>query len=151
MRKTLVTTTMVVALAFGAVAPAVAAPGNGQGPGLERGNWLSGVATPVELEPEAITFSEINGVAYVRVQHDIGDYAKLVQREPARYKQNVVDETGGSFNAAWLGITDAEGTPVAHRGQLAWYYEVSEGEWVSLTFQFDGEGELLHVNGVSAG
>lgn len=59
-----------------------------------------------------------------------------------------MDETGGNFTAAWLGILNADGDPVDHKGQLNWYYETEDG-WVSLTFQFDDEGNLLHVNGVT--
>jgi hypothetical protein len=143
MKKIITVMAMVIALALSALAPALA-----NGKTLERGNWLSDVAEPVELQSTDITFHTINGVDYVRVQHNIGAFETLVQREPARYRQNVV--TGpGDFDVAWLGIVDSDGTPVDHKGQLNWYYEVDDDQWVSLTFQFNGKGELLHLNGVS--
>ncbi|WP_331234132.1 hypothetical protein [Natronorarus salvus] len=119
---------------------------------LERGNWLSGVAEPVELEPEDITFHELNGLPYARIQHNIAaendGYTTLVQREPNRIGgENHVDEEPDQFNDAWLGITEAHGE-IQHKGTFQWYYEVDEDEWVSLEFEFDENGNLLSVNGV---
>ena len=131
--------------------------GNGQGnggPSPERGNSLSAVATPVDIAPEDITFHEINGTPYVAIQHnvatDFDGYSTLVQREPARTGgKNVVTENPAEFDTAWLGILGSDGEGVEHKGKLSWYYEVGDGEWVSLVMQFNGKGELKSVNGVA--
>lgn len=156
----LLVTALAVAMALSTVAPALAKGGPPEGKGkqaetaqagetgksVERGNWLSGVAEPVELTADDITFHTPGDIDYVRVEHGIGAYDTLVQREPARYKQNVVDRDGGDFTVAWLGIAGPEGPELDHKGELHWYYEVGDGEWVSLTFEFDGQGDLVRVN-----
>lgn len=131
----------------------MAGPALASGPSLERGNWLSGEATPVELTAENVTVGTLaDGTEYVTVNHRIaaryGGYDTLVQREPARYQHNVVEHDPINYNSAWLGILGPQGPAVPHQGPLTWYYRTAEG-WVSLTFQFDGQGELLHVNGVT--
>ena len=148
MKKIITVMAMVIALALSALAPALA---NGH---LEKGNWLSGVATPVELQPGDIVPGALDdGTEFVTVNHQIvakhGAYDTLVQREPARYRQNVVTADPENFNSAWLGIAGPQGPEIAHKGQMTWYYNTAEDGWVSLTFQFNGKGELLHVNGVS--
>lgn len=154
MRKhTLAVMVMTVALMISAVAPAMAKGGPAQGKSLERGNWLSGVAQPVELTPDDISTGTLaNGTEYVTIDHRIAadhdGYTTLVQREPVRYKHNVVDTAPANFNSAWLGISGPSGPEIAHKGPMQWYYEVGDDEWVSLTFQFNGKGELVHVNGV---
>jgi hypothetical protein len=148
MRKTVIAA-LTLAIAMGALAgPALA-----KGPALERGNWLSGVATPVELSPADISLGELaDGTEFVTVNHniaaDFGGYDTLVQREPVRYKQNVVTEVPVNFNSAWLGILGPQGPAVPHKGEMTWYYDTADAGWVSLTFKFDGQGNLEHVNGV---
>lgn len=58
--------------------------------------------------------------------------------------------SGGSF---WFGVTrpDSDGIQheIEHKGQVALYMRDSTtGDWRSLKAQFDGQNELLHVNGV---
>ena len=153
---------LAAAMALSTVAPALAKGGPPQDRGqhaetaekaekgrtLERGNWLSGIAEPVAVTADDISFHTAGDIDYVRVEHGIGTYDTLVQREPARYKQNVVDREGGDFTAAWLGIGGPEGPGLDHQGELHWYYEVADGAWVSLTFEFDGQGDLVRVNDV---
>lgn len=149
-RNLIVVMALTAALALSSLAPAIAKGG----PSLERGNWLSGVAEPVALTSDDVrTITLANGTEYVVVDHGIATdhdgYTTLVQREPARYKQNVVTYAPANFDSAWLGVTGPKGTSIGHKGELNWYYEVADGEWVSLTFAFNGKGKLLHVNGVT--
>lgn len=132
----------------------MAGPALANGPSLERGNWLSGEATPVELTSDDVTTGTLaDGTEYVTVNHQIaathGGYDTLVQREPARYQHNVVTDDPVNYDSAWLGIAGPSGPEVPHQGALTWYYETDDAGWVSLTFQFDGEGDLLDVNGVT--
>jgi hypothetical protein len=145
-------------LALGMLAgPALANQGQGGGPSLEGGNWLAGVATPVELEPGDVLLRDLslNGTYdYVEVRHNIAEtyagYTTLVQREPNRIGgQNRVTHNPTNYNEAWLSILGPEGPGVHHKGTFSWYYEVDDNEWVSLKFQFNGKGELLNVNGVA--
>ena len=149
MRKHVLVLALTVALALSSMAPAMA-----KGKSLERGNWLSGVAEPVALTADDVSIVTLpNGTEYVVVNHRIAvdndGYDTLVQREPARYKQNVVDTDPVNYDSAWLGISGPRGSSISHKGELNWYYEVGPNEWVSLTFQFNGKGELQHVNGVT--
>ena len=152
MRKTFVT-----ALTLAVVVGVFAGPALAKGPQLERGNWLSDVATPVELASDDVTLETVNGTSYVRVAHNIASdyegYTTLVQRVPNRIGgENAVAEDlepGEQFDTAWLSILGPEGTSVTHKGTFSWYYEVDPDEWVSLTFTFDGHGNLLNVNGVA--
>ena len=148
MRKTCTVMAMVIALALSAMAPALA-----RGPSLERGNWLSGVAEPVDLDSGDVATGTLeDGTEYVMINHRIASeyegYGTLVQREPVRYRQNVVTEAPVNYDSAWLGIAGPQGPEIAHKGPMHWYYEVGDDEWVSLSFHFNGRGELLRVNDV---
>ncbi|QBI20794.1 hypothetical protein ER308_15285 [Egibacter rhizosphaerae] len=162
MRRTL-TLALAAAMTLGMMAAPALAQGNGNGNGnqgggqpdiTERGNSLASQAEPVELEPGDISAGTLeDGTEFITVDHQIvadhGEYDTLVQREPTRYKGNEVDHDPGQFNAAWVGIAGPQGPEIAHKGQMTWYYDTEDNGWVSLTFQFNGKGELLHVNGVS--
>ncbi|TVR71148.1 MAG: hypothetical protein EA415_11750 [Sphaerobacteraceae bacterium] len=116
----------------------------------ERGNALASQATQVELTEDDVRFVQFGDVSYVAIDHNLGGWDNLVWREPARLGgQNNVSGPD-SFNTLYLGVAGPDGGGVAHKGQVSVYYEIN-GEWSSIIAQFDGKGELVHVNGVAPG
>lgn len=154
-----------VALAFAftglflGFAPVGAQNGNGQGASSDRGNSLRSIAEPVDLEegdveveqsdPSASNFDEEFTYYVVR---NIGEYDSALYREPARLGGDNFELSGSSVGSFWFGVTgpgeDGLQHKIDHQGQISLYLE-EDGTWRSLTLQFNGQGELLHVNGVS--
>lgn len=117
-------------------------------------------AEPVELEsgdvvelvsdPGAGNFDE--EFTYWRVDHGVA-YDESEYREPARTGPDVFELDGSDVGSFWFGVSapDEDGIQheFDHKGQVALYMKESEtGEWKSLKAQFDGKGDLLHVNGI---
>ncbi len=143
------------------VAP-VNGEGNEVGFGMElllRSNVLSMAADPVELEEgdvEAKTASESEAnfdsdFTYYTVNHGF-DYETAIYREPARLGGENVELAGHTGGTFWLGVSapDENGaqSEINHQGKTTVYLETEDG-WKSLEAQFDGQGELQHVNGVT--
>jgi hypothetical protein len=117
-------------------------------------------AEPVDLEsgdvvaktadPSQANFEE--EFTYWRVDHGIV-YTESEYREPARTGPDVYHLGGGDYESFWFGVSgpDDDGVQheINHKGQVAFYMlEEGTGEWKSLKVQFNGKGELIHVNGV---
>lgn len=156
-----------VALAFAftglfvGFAPVGAQNGNGQGASPDRGNSLRSVAEPVDLEegdveveqsdPSASNFEE--EFTFYKVAFEEITYDKWVYREAARLGgDNFVADSPSTSDAFWYGVSSPDGNDIqheiSHKGQVTQYF-VTDDEVKSLTAQFNGQGELLHVNGVS--
>lgn len=125
-----------------------------------KGNSARSVAEPVEItsveaevsDPDAANFDD--EFTYYTVRFEEIEYDTWTYREPVRLGGNgdFVDETGGTADAFWFGVTapDEDGiqTEIEHKGQVSMYYETEDGDVYSIIAQFNGKGELLHVNGV---
>lgn len=150
------------------VAPGLAqdGPGRGHGPPEgdeeicdERHNNLRSKADPIELDegdvvaktsdPAQDNFDE--EFVFWRVDHG-KEYDRAVYRESARLGPDNFCLTGSEVGAFWFGVSapDEDGVQheIDHQGQATLYFEVDDGEWLSLTAQFDGQGNLRDVNGV---
>jgi hypothetical protein len=114
----------------------------------ERGNALASQATQVELTEDDVRFVQFGDITYVAVDHNLGGWDSLVWREPSRLGGQNAVSGADSFNTLYLGVAGPDGSGVAHKGKVSVYYEI-DGEWLSIIAQFNGNGELLHVNGVS--
>lgn len=152
-----------VVFAFVASVMAVAPVGanNGNGNASEKGNSLRAVAEPVELEegdvevktsdPSASNFDE--EFTYYVMRHGV-EYDRAVYREPARLGGENFDLTGSDVGSFWFGVSapeDGVQHKIDHQGQVSLYFVVEnegEDEVRSLKVQFNGQGELLHANGV---
>lgn len=103
-------------------------------------------------DPDAPNFEE--EFTFWRVDHGVA-YDESVYREPARVGPKnfcLGGFAGGSF---WFGVSapDADGIQhkIDHKGGVDLYLQPDAGDndtWMSLRVQFDGRGNLLHVNGV---
>ncbi len=134
---------------------------NGNGKGQGQGNSLRSEATPavvtsVEAEvsdPDAGNFEE--EFTYYVLRFEGLPYDTWTYREPVRLggENFVVEGEDESINAFWFGVSAPDGDgiqhQVHHKGQVSMYYETAGGDVVSLIAQFNGKGELLHVNGVA--
>lgn len=132
----IVTVAATAVLVLGLIAgPALAKPGNN---GNNGGNSLRAQSTPVE-----VTVTEVG--EYYRIQHDLEATAEqTVWNEPVKYaNDNQVATGGGTFDALWL---YAPSHDLGHKGQVTVYYNI-DGAWQHITAQFNGKGELVHVNG----
>lgn len=126
---------------------------------LLRSNVLSLLSDPVTLEEgdvQAKTANESEAnfdsdFTYYVVNHEV-DYDKAVYRETARLGGNNVELSGSTTGSFWFGVSapNEEGmqSQINHQGKILMYLETEDG-WKSLEAQFNGEGELQHVNGVS--
>lgn len=126
---------------------------------LLRSNILAMMSDPVELEEgdveaQAASESDTNFTSdftYYVVHHD-QDYDKAIYREPARLGGGNVELSGSTTGSFWFGVSapDDDGiqSEINHQGKVLLYLETEDG-WKSLEAQFDGQGELQHVNGVS--
>lgn len=148
------------------ITSSVAAPGNGNGDEVGFGmqlllssNILSMLSEPAELDEgdvkaQAASESEANfesDFTYYEVSHGL-DYEEAIYREPARLGGDNVELSGSSTGSFWFGVSgpDEDGvqSEINHQGKTLLYLKTDEG-WKSLEAQFNGEGELQHVNGVS--
>lgn len=159
-RLRVVMAAMMAALALFA-GPAVAQdnPGRAYGPPEgdepicdERHNNLSSQADPIELEDgdvEEKTATNDDGeeVTFWVVHHGV-EYQRAVYREPARLGPDNFCLGGSDVGSFWFGIAGPDLTRIEHQGQVRLYFEDANGDWHSLRAQFDGRGQLLHVNGV---
>ena len=154
MKKIITVMALVIALALSTLAPALANNGNGQG------NSARSIATPAEItsvtaetsDPEATNFEE--EFTYYVVRFEEIEHVQWTYREPARLGgQNHDVGWEGTSDAFWFGVSapDDDGIQheILHRGQVSMYYETAGGDVYSIVAQFNGKGELLHVNGVS--
>jgi hypothetical protein len=158
--KSIVTASLVAILAMTLLAGAALA-NNGNGHANGKGNSARSVAEPavitsVEAEvsnPDADNFDE--EFTYYVVRFEDIDHVGWTYREPARLGGNGDvsmdwDATSGAF---WFGVSapDADGIQheIGHKGQASMYYETEDGDVYSIVAQFNGKGELLHVNGVA--
>jgi hypothetical protein len=138
---------------------------------LHRGNWLASQAEPLEVtevlaqtsDPTRANFEE--EFTFWRVTFEPAvDYVAWIYREPARGDFNPAQPGRSNFvfdcpeicssgNRFWYGVTapGADGIQheIVHRGAVHQYFITSEGDVRSLVAQFNGKGELLHVNGVT--
>lgn len=126
---------------------------------LLRSNILAMTSEPVELEEgdvEVQTASEgdanfESNFEYYKVDHGV-DYDKAIYREPARLGGDNVELSGDASGSFLFGVSgpNDEGiqSEVNHQGKTMLYLNTDDG-WKSLEAQFNGEGELQHVNGVS--
>jgi hypothetical protein len=132
-----------------------AALANGQG-NSARSVAEPAVITSVEAEvsdPDRANFEEEFTYYVVRFE-TIENVVNWTYREPAVRGGNndysIV--TSGSWSAFWFGVSGPDGSgiqhPVDHKGQVSMYYETQDGDVYSIIAQFNGKGELLHVNGV---
>lgn len=126
----------------------------------EKGNSMRSEAQPVTVtsveaevsDPSASNFEE--EFTYYVVRFEDVEFDKWMYREPARLGggENHVAEFSTTWDAFWFGVTapDSEGIQhkINHKGQATQYFMDTEGNVYSLTAQFNGKGELLHVNGV---
>lgn len=124
-----------------------------------QSNVLTLLAEPVELdegdvEVKTADSSEANfenDFTYYVVHHD-QEYESAIYREPARLGGENVELSGSTVGSFWLGVSapDENGiqSEINHQGMVTLYMETEDG-WKSLEAQFDGEGELQSVNGVS--
>lgn len=157
MRKSLLLLVALLALSLIA-GPAVAKNGNGNGP--DRDNSKRSEATPIDLDPGDIEVVTTDvGAAnfdetfdYYVVRHGV-EYDEAVYREPARTGPDNFRLGESDAGAFWFSVSapDADGVQhrIDHRGQVAFFMKDADtGEWMSLKAQFNGKGELVHVNGV---
>ena len=141
MRKVITVTTMVVALALGMMAPAMA------------NNSARSTATPVELGADDVNIVQFGEFSYVAIDHNLGDQdCTYTYREAARLGGQTAEPVDlDGFNTLYLGVSapDAEGNQgeIFHKGQVSVYYDCN-GETQSIVAQFNGKGEILHVNGI---
>ncbi|WP_312910659.1 hypothetical protein [Natronosalvus caseinilyticus] len=111
---------------------------------------LEGVMVETKTsDPEAANFEEEFTYYVVRFP---GEYTFEEYREPARTGPDVYG-LSGSGNAFWFGVSapDEDGIQheIQHRGQAVLYLTDDEGNWYEVRARFDGQGNLVNVNGVS--
>lgn len=148
MKKTMLVIAMVSAMALSTMAPAMA-----------KGNSARSEATPAEItsvvaetsDPGAANFEE--EFTYYVIRFEEIDHVQWTYREPARLGgKNHEAEWASTSTAFWFGVTAPDGDgiqhEIAHKGQVNMYYETPDGDIYSITAQFNGKGDLLHVNGV---
>lgn len=135
--------------------------GNGNGHANGQGNSARSVAEPATIasveaqasNPEAGNFEE--EFTYYVVRFDDIDHIEWTYREPVRLGGNgdVSMNWDATSNAFWFGVSapDNDGIQheVKHKGQVSMYYETADGDVYSVIAQFNGKGELKHVNGVA--
>lgn len=124
-----------------------------------QSNVLTLLAEPVELEEGDVEVKTAdsneanfkNDFTYYVVHHD-QEYESAIYREPARLGGENVELSGSTVGSFWLGVSapDENGiqSEINHQGMVTLYMETEDG-WKSLEAQFDGEGELQSVNGVT--
>lgn len=161
--------TLLAAIAFtAAVLLATAVPvdannGNGQGGSSDRGNSYASEADPLEVtevteqtsDPGQSNFEE--EFTFYRVTYEEVTYDEWVYREPARLGGSNFTLSGldnATSDRFWYSISaaDSDGVQheIAHQGRVTQYFvNEDEDEVRSLTAQFNGQGELQHVNGVT--
>lgn len=141
--------------------PAISQDGPGQGHGPppegdegvcdERHNNLRSQADPIELDDgdveEMTGTDDGEAITYWVVRHDV-EHERAVYREPARLGPDNFCLADSDTDSFWFGIAGPDLTPIEHKGQTALYFEDESGDWHSLKVQFDGRGQLRHVNGV---
>ena len=148
------TTVFVVILAMGMLAGTAMA-----GKGAGNSNSLRAQATPVELDPGDVEILESDTDAdnfeeeftYYVVRHGI-EYEEASYRGPARLGPENHVLGGSDAGSFWFGVSapdpeDGIQSEIVHKGQENLYMKDSNGDWHSLKVQFNGKGELLHVNG----
>lgn len=144
---------------FAGFAPVGAQNGNGQGASPDRSNSLRSVAEPVEVNSIEKNTSDKTDenfdeeFTFYKVTFEETAYDKWVYREAARLGgDNFVADDPDTSSAFWYGVSAPDGNGVQHeinhKGQVTQYFVTDDGV-KSLTAQFNGQGELLHVNGVS--
>lgn len=117
-------------------------------------------AEPVALEPGDVVAQTADPSAsnfdtaftFWRVDHGVS-YSEAEYREPARTGPDVYNLGGYAGGSFWFGVSAPDDQGIQHKidhtGQVAFYMRDSTtGEWRSLKAQFNGKGDLLHVNGV---
>lgn len=124
-----------------------------------QSNVLTLLAEPVELEEGDVEVKTAdsseanfeNDFTYYVVRHD-QEYESAIYREPARLGGENVELSGSTVGSFWLGVSgpgeDGIQSEINHQGTVTLYMETEDG-WKSLEAQFDGEGELQSVNGIS--
>lgn len=149
-------------VALGGLALSGTAAARRKGARNGRGNSKRSAAMPVEVtsvtaetaDPEADNFEEEFTFYTVRFE-DVSDVTEYTYREPARLGGNgdVTVGATGSFDSFWFGVSgpgaDGVQNEIVHKGQVSIYYETDDGDVRSLVAQFDGNGELRSVNGVT--
>lgn len=152
--KSVVTASLVAVLALTLFAGAAFA-NNG------KGNSARSVAEPAVItevsaevaDPSASNFEE--EFTYYVVRFEDIDHAEWTYREPVRLGGNgdVSMEWNATSSAFWFGVTAPDGDgiqhEIKHKGQVSMYYETADGDVYSIIAQFNGKGELKHVNGVA--
>lgn len=124
-------------LAIGMIAgPAMAKPDKDAG---AKGNSFRAQSTPAE-----VTVTESGD--WYRIQHDLGVIAEdTVWNEPVKFGGENTQASSGDapadtpFDVLWLPVD-------GHKGPVTVYYDTGDG-WEHVTAQFNGKGELVHVNG----
>lgn len=132
----IVTVAATAVLVLGLIAgPALAKPGNS---GNNGGNSLRAQSTPAE-----VTVTE-SGDWYI-IEHGLSAKADAtVWNEPVKYANDNQQATGSEeFDQLYLFAPSHER---GHKGQVTVYYDL-DGTWQHITAQFNGKGELVHVNG----
>lgn len=115
---------------------------------------LEGITVEAETsDPEADNFAEEFTYYVVRFPEGF-EYDESEYREPARTGPDVYDLGGSDSGAFWFGVSgpDEDGIQheIDHRGQVALFLRDAEtGDWYEVRAQFDGHGDLVHVNGAS--
>lgn len=158
-RMLTVSISMMAAVALLAT-PALSQSGPGQGHGppergddvcQERHNNLRSQAEPIDLAvgdvEERTGKRDGEEVTYWVVRHDV-DFSEAVYREPSRLGPDNFCLGGSDVGSFWFGIAGPDLTPIEHSGQANLYLQDDDG-WHSLKAQFNGRGELKHVNGVA--
>ena len=143
---------LTIALLFAlTAATATILPASARGGAADRGNSLKSESVPAEIISVETKVSDWNAsdfTYYVVSFKNIDDNVQWTYREPARIGgQNHSVKWSGSANAFWFGVTGPGGSQIEHKGQVNMYYETADKTY-SITAQFNGQGELLHVNGV---
>lgn len=152
--KSVVTASLVAVLALTLFAGAAFA-NNG------KGNSARSVAEPAVItevsaevaDPSAGNFEE--EFTYYVVRFEEINHTDWTYREPARLGGNgdFITPWVGASSAFWFGVTSPDDNGIQHeidhKGQVSMYYTTADGEIVSIIAQFNGKGELQHVNGVA--
>ena len=118
-------------------------------------NRLRSIAEPVSLEAGDVRIVPFNGFDFFTVEHGLGNgetgYTDYLWCEPVRRggaSDCTVADPGEPFDTLYLGISAPPNQEqIEHKGQVSVYYDTPEG-WKSIIAQFNGQGQLLHVNGV---
>ena len=90
-------------------------------------------------------------VDYYAVDHGLGDAHgaadEIWWRQPATSQGRTVSVGDGTWNTLYLGVSGPECEPLELQGPVTVYYEYDDATY-SVRAQFDGQGELVRVNGV---